>query len=125
MKIRKAVVKLYIKYLFENLADGATVDEVSDTYIEFYDNGVLTNVSKSAYTMTEADVMMVQSQIEQMENSQAMMQHSAQSTQSEYLIQCVDGVRRLVERHSATIGSCGCCVEYAYYDALTGEVISQ
>ena len=76
---------------------------------------------KSAYTMTEADVMAIESQIEQMENSQATMQGSAQS---EYLIQCVDGVWRLVECRSVSNDGCDCCSQCVYYDVLTREVIS-
>ena len=107
--------------MYARMINGIVVD---DYYIEFYNDGVLTNVSKSAYTITDADVMVVESQIEQMENSQAMMQNSAQSVQSEYLIRCIDGVWRLVECRSMTADGCDCCTQYAYYDALTGEEVA-
>lgn len=96
----------------------------NDFYIEFYDNGVLTNVSKSAYTMTEADVMMIEAQMEEMEMDYEAIQNSEQSYQSECLIQCIDGDWRLVERVATHSNSCDCCVEYTYYDALTGEEVA-
>lgn len=106
--------------MYARMINGIMAD---DYYLEFYDDGVLTHVAKSTYTMTDADVRMIEAQIKQIGRVRVMMQDVLPFTKFEYLILCVDGEWRLIKRYSKKIGSCDCQVEYTCYDALTGEEI--
>ena len=68
--------------------------------------------------------MMIEAQIQQLAVMNKTMNESTKTTQSEYLIQCVNGTWRLVECRSVTADGCDCCTQYAYYGALTGEEVA-
>ena len=108
--------------MYARMINGIMAD---DYYIEFYDGNKLIGVQKSCYTMTNADVADATTQINQyvLENSNLQSDSNAES--SEYVICYISNEWRLIEKVAVTSGECNCCVEYVYYDVVTGEVILQ
>ena len=94
-----------------------------DYFIEYYDDsGVVTEVHKSEYTLTEEDYASAMNQIAQLHQSNIATASVEENISYEYYFQYIAGELRLVEERISVndMGYEICTV----YDALTGEVIA-
>lgn len=107
--------------MYARMINGIMTD---DYYVEFYDGEKLVDVTKSYYTMSDAEVAVVTNQVNQFLNADAVEQTDAEADGVEYLIRCIDNEWRLVEKCVTASEACECCTENVYYDAFTREVIS-
>lgn len=108
--------------MYARMINGIMVD---DFYIEFYDGDRLLGVHKSSYTMTNDDYLTMATQISQLISETADMQSDSCIEPSECLISYIAGEWRLIIKTATTSSECDCCVEYVYYNVLTGEVVSR
>ncbi|MBQ9098596.1 MAG: RICIN domain-containing protein [Clostridia bacterium] len=106
--------------VYNRMIEGIPTD---DYFIEYYDDsGVVTEVHKSEYTLTEEDYASAMNQIAQLHQSNIATASVEENISYEYYFQYIAGELRVVEERISVndMGYEICTV----YDALTGEVIA-
>lgn len=104
--------------LYSRMIHGIPSD---DYFIEFYTNGVLTDIKKSHFTMDDADIKSANEQYSQsdMQNIN-ILGNNGQKEAAEYQFRCVNNKLTLVEKRVMPNDGTGRVV---FYNVITGEAV--